>query len=67
MDLTPCEFRLFVHLRHCLDGRFFDDDIALEGIVSEILLPMESVMFMSVYVEWKHQLQQCVDQGGDLL
>jgi hypothetical protein len=27
-DLVPCDFLRFGYLRHCLEGRFFDDDTA---------------------------------------
>jgi histone-lysine N-methyltransferase SETMAR len=64
-DLTPCDFLLFEHLKHRLDGRFFDDDIAVEGVVSAILSSIEPDMFVGLFAEWKHRLQQCVDQGGN--
>jgi histone-lysine N-methyltransferase SETMAR len=66
-DLAPCDFWLFEYLKHWLEGRFLDDDIALEGAVSEILMSMETDMFGRVFSEWKHRLQQCIDQGGDYL
>jgi hypothetical protein len=56
-DLASCDFWLFVHLRHCIEGHFFDDEIAVEGTVAEILMPIESDMYMRVFAEWKHRLQ----------
>jgi hypothetical protein len=54
-------------LEHCHEGQFFDDEIALEGSASEILMSIEFDMFMMVFAEWRHRLQQSVDQGGDYL
>jgi hypothetical protein len=67
LNLAPCDFWLFGYLEHCHDGRFFGDDIALEGVVSEIAMSIEPDMFLRVFPEWKHRLQQCIDQGGDYL
>jgi histone-lysine N-methyltransferase SETMAR len=53
-DLAPCDFWPFTYLKHCLEGRFIDDDIALEGAVSEMLMSMEPGMFVKVFAEWKH-------------
>jgi histone-lysine N-methyltransferase SETMAR len=66
-DMAPCDFWVFRYLNRCLEGLFFDDDIAPEGAVSGILMSMEHDMFVRVFVEWKHRLQQCVDHGGDYL
>jgi hypothetical protein len=44
-----------------------DDDVALERAVSEILMSIESNMFMKVSAEWRHQLQQYIDLEGDYL
>jgi hypothetical protein len=55
------------YLKYCLEGPFFDDDIALEGAVSEILMSIEPDVFVRVFAEWKHRLQQCIDKGGDYL
>jgi histone-lysine N-methyltransferase SETMAR len=66
-DLAPCYFWLFRYLKHSLEGRFFADDIALEGAVSKILISIEPDMFVRVFAEWKHRLQQCINQGGDYL
>jgi hypothetical protein len=54
-------------LSFVLSGRFSDDDMALEGALSEMLMSIEPDMFMRVFAEWKHQLQQCIDQAGDYL
>jgi hypothetical protein len=64
-DLAPCDFWLFGYLQQSLEGSFFDDDLALEVAVSEILMSIEPDMFVSVFAEWKHRFQQCIDQGGD--
>jgi hypothetical protein len=45
----------------------FDDDIAPEGAVSEILMSIDRDMFMRAFAEWKHRLQQHIDKGGDYL
>jgi hypothetical protein len=55
-DLDPCDFWLFGYLKHFLERQFFDDDIALEGAVSEILMSIEPDMFVRVFAEWKHRL-----------
>jgi hypothetical protein len=66
-DLALCDFWLFGYLKHCLEGRFFDDDVALEGSMSEIPMSIEPDMFVRVFADWKHLLQQCIDQRGDHL
>jgi hypothetical protein len=66
-DLAPCDCRRFGYPKHCPEGRFFDDNIILEGVVSEILMSIEPDMFVRVFAEWKHWLQQCIDEGGDYL
>jgi hypothetical protein len=40
-ELSPCDFRLFGHLKHCLDGQVFDDDLALKVPVSRIFSSIE--------------------------
>jgi hypothetical protein len=60
-DLAPCHFWLFGCLNRCLEGRFFDDEIALKGAVSEILMSIELGMSVRVIADWKHRLQQCID------
>jgi hypothetical protein len=64
-DLAPCDFWLFGYLKNSLEGRFFDDDMALRAAVTEILVSIEPEVFVSVFNEWKSQLQQCIDRGGD--
>jgi hypothetical protein len=54
-------------LKQSLEGRFFDDDLALEVAVSEILMEIQPDAFVKVVAEWKRRLQQCIDQGGDYL
>jgi hypothetical protein len=66
-NLASCGFWLFGYLNHCLEGRFFDDNIALKRAVSEILMSIEPDRFVSVFAERKHQLQQWIDYGGDYL
>jgi hypothetical protein len=60
-------FPWFKYLRHCLKGQFFDNDVAMEGGVSEMLMLIEPDMFVRMFAEWKHWLQQCIDHGGDYL
>jgi hypothetical protein len=67
LDLAPCDFWLFAHPEHCLEGRFFDDDGALKEAVSEILTPIEPDIPVRVFAEWKHRLRQYIDQEGDYL
>jgi hypothetical protein len=66
-DLDPCDFWLFGYLKHCLEGQLFDDDIALEGAVSESMMSIEPDVCLRVFAEWKHRLQQCIDHGCDYL
>jgi histone-lysine N-methyltransferase SETMAR len=66
-DLAPCDFWLFAHLKQCLEGQFFDDDIQLRLAVSAILMAIDIDVFVRVFDEWKRRLQQCIDQGGDYL
>jgi hypothetical protein len=54
-------------MKQSLEGRFFDDDLALEVAVSEILTSIEPDVFLRVLAEWERRLQQCIDQGGDYL
>jgi hypothetical protein len=63
--LAPCEFWLFGYLKQSLEGRFFDDDIALQVAVSEILMSIQPDVFVTVFAEWKHRLQQRIDEGRD--
>jgi hypothetical protein len=42
---------LFGYLTQSLEGRFFDDDPALEVAVSEILISIEPDMFVRVFAE----------------
>jgi hypothetical protein len=55
------------YLKHCLEGHFFDDDIALEGAMSVILLSIEHEMLVRLFVEWKNRLRQSIGQRGDNL
>jgi hypothetical protein len=64
-DLARCHFWPFGYLKHCLERRFFDNDIALEGAISETVMSIEPDVFVKVFTEWKHRLQQCMDQEGD--
>jgi hypothetical protein len=64
-DLAPCDFSLFGYPKQSLEGQFFDDDLALEVAVSEILMSIEPDVFVRVFAEWKRRLQPCIDQGGD--
>jgi hypothetical protein len=66
-DLVSCDFWLFGYLKHYLEGWCSHDDIALEGLVSATLISIEAGMFVRVFAEWGHRLQQCVDQGSDYL
>jgi hypothetical protein len=66
-DLAPCDFWLFDDLKQSLEGRFVDDDLALEIAVSEILMSIEPDVLVRVFAERKRRLQQCIDQGGDYL
>jgi hypothetical protein len=66
-DLASCDFWLFGYLKQSLEGRFFDDDLAVEVAVSEILMSIEPDVFVRVLAEWKRRLQQCIDQEGDYL
>jgi histone-lysine N-methyltransferase SETMAR len=50
-DLAPCAFWPFEYLKDYLDGKFFDDDIELEGAVSDILMLTEPDMFVRVFAE----------------
>jgi hypothetical protein len=64
-DLASCDFWLFGYLKHRIDGRFFDDNIALKGALSDILMSIEPDIFASMFAEWKHRLLKYVDQGSD--
>jgi hypothetical protein len=66
-DLASCGFWIFEYLEHCLEGRFFGDDIALEGAVSKTVLSIEPDRFVRVFAAWKRRLQQYIDQRGDYL
>jgi histone-lysine N-methyltransferase SETMAR len=66
-DLAPCDFWLFGHLKQCLEGRVFEDDMALRAAVTEILMSIEPEVFAKVFDEWKCRLQRCIDQGGEYL
>jgi hypothetical protein len=56
-DLAICDLSPFGHLKHCPEGQFFDDDIALQGAVSKIQMSREPDMFVVVFAEWKRRLQ----------
>jgi hypothetical protein len=43
----------------------FDDDIALKGAMSAILVAVEPDVFVRAIAEWKHRLQRYIDQEGD--
>jgi hypothetical protein len=66
-DLAPCDFWLFGYLKQSFEGQFFDDDLALEVAVSEILMSIEPDVFVKVFPEWKRRLRQCIDREGDYL
>jgi histone-lysine N-methyltransferase SETMAR len=66
-DLTPCDFWLLKSVNHCFAARFLDDIIALERVLPEILMSIGHGMFVSVFAEWKHRLQQYINQRGDYL
>jgi hypothetical protein len=66
-DLAPRDFWLFVHLKQTLEGQFFDDEVALQVAVSEILMSIESDVLVRIFAEWKRRSQQSIDQGGDYL
>jgi hypothetical protein len=53
LDLTLCDSSFFGYLKQSLEGRFFDDDLALEVAVSEILMLIEPDVGVRVFVEWK--------------
>jgi histone-lysine N-methyltransferase SETMAR len=65
--LALYDFSLFGYLKHCLKGRLFNDDIALEGAVLESLMSTEPDMFVRVFVKWRYRLQQFVNQRGGYL
>jgi hypothetical protein len=58
---------MFAELKQLLKGRFSDDVVELEGVLSQTLMSMELDMLMKVFANWKYWLQQCIDQGGDYL
>jgi histone-lysine N-methyltransferase SETMAR len=66
-DLAPCDFWLFGYLKNSLEGRSFDNDMALRAAVTEILVSREPEVFVRVFNEWKSRLQQCIDRGGDYI
>jgi histone-lysine N-methyltransferase SETMAR len=50
-DLAPSDFWFFGYLKQSLEGRFFDDDLALEFAVSEILMSIGPDVFVRVFAE----------------
>jgi hypothetical protein len=50
-DLAPCDSWPFGYRTHCLEGRFSDDDIALDGGVSDIPMSIGLDMFVRVFAE----------------
>jgi hypothetical protein len=52
---------LFAYLKQSLEEPFFDDDLALEVAVSEILMSIEPDVFVREFAEWNGRLQQCID------
>jgi hypothetical protein len=56
---------LFAYLQHCLEGPFFDNDLTLQEVMSQVLMSMAPDMFVSVFAESKCRLQPCIDHGGD--
>jgi hypothetical protein len=56
-DLAPCDFWLFGYLKQSFERQFFDDDVALKILVSEILMSIEPGVFVRVFAEWKRRLQ----------
>jgi hypothetical protein len=51
-DIVPCDFWLFDHLKQYLAGRVFDDEIASKVRVTQILMSIESDVFVRVFDEW---------------
>jgi histone-lysine N-methyltransferase SETMAR len=46
-NLSPCDFWRFGYLRHCLEGRAFDDDLTLKRAVSEDLRSIGPDVFVT--------------------
>jgi hypothetical protein len=67
LDLASCNFWIFGHLKQCVKGQSFDNPMAFQAEVSEILISIEVGTFVRVFTEWKWLLRQCVEQGGNYL
>jgi hypothetical protein len=66
-DLAPHDCWLSWYLKQCHEGRFFEDDISLRAAVAEILASIEPDMFVRMFAEWRHWLQQCIDPASLLI
>jgi len=64
-DLSPCDFFLFVRLKHHLKWRHFVTLDNIQKIVTDELKGIPAEAFQHCYEQWKQRLRRCVAAQGN--
>jgi hypothetical protein len=64
---APCDFFLFGHLKHHLEGKQFTREDQVISAVREVLNKILLQMFQNVMDDWQYRLRRCIQLEGKRL
>jgi hypothetical protein len=64
-DLAPCDFWPFSCLKHCPERKSFNDHVAQQAAIMDILMEIRLDVFVKAFAEWEFRLPQYINRAGD--
>jgi histone-lysine N-methyltransferase SETMAR len=66
-DLTPSDFYLFSHVKHCMRGQSFETADALVLAIDAVSRGSEKQTLHAAFLNWMQRLRQCIETNGHAL
>jgi hypothetical protein len=64
-DLAPCDFFLFLKLKHSLKGTHFQSIEDIQTKTTDLLKGFTQNDFQKCFHTWKERMQQCIRAQGN--
>jgi hypothetical protein len=65
LDMAPCDFWLFPHLKMQLKGTQFDSRDDIIWNITAKLYSIRKVAFQKCFEQWQNHWEKCVQSQGD--
>jgi hypothetical protein len=66
-DLAPCDFFLYGHLKHHLEGKQFTGEVQVISAVREVFDKILLHTFKNAMNDWQYRLKRCIQLEGEHL